>query len=453
MSNYRRIESFRAFKPIFLACLLALLMPLGCSSDSNESRSDSGIQPQQDAAEDARDAQPDREQAQDGHSDADSSEEPSDADSSNHDASNSDTVDVLSPPLDCPSDTPGFAITRVDGDLEDGAPLVVCGAGFGAQGPEAVFFENFESGTVGEDVTESSPVRGKWLSPSGRYIDDAARSGNLSLLVADAQETGGNGVGAVMGFPDESGDFGLMHFDQFFVSWAERDLGDFPGHDSSPTEFSSDSSAKDVWVMYGSRGDNYDYSCSQGECNGNDIVLATHTGGGAFKMDGNTTRSNWWMGNFWAFQQWNMMSVYLAVNSQAPYGDIDAGVFEHFSADKPMHREEYGGPIMRQELDQIPPVWDRIKFGAWYRQAGDVRRIMDDLYVSVGDGAPARVEIANAQNIEDATRIAISVVDQWSDTRLDVTLNLGGFDPAQQDLYLFVVDANNQRSGGYALGE
>lgn len=476
MSISSRIDLFRASKTIFCACLLALVVPLGCSDDSDESESDSGIQQQQDAEhsgdvadadeedidEEDADSRPDVEQDQDGDGESDTLSDPdaADSDAADPDAADPDAADpdaadpdTASPPEGCPSDATGFSITQVNGDLEDGAELVVCGAGFGAQGPEAVFFENFESGTAGEDVTESSPVRGSWLSPSGHYVDDGSRSGGLSLLVADADETGGGGVGAVMGFPDEQGDFGLMHFDQFFVSWAERDLGDYPGNDSGPTTFSSDSSAKDIWVMYGDRGDNYDYSCSQGECNGNDIVLATHTGGGNFKTDGNTTGSDWWMQDFWAFQQWNMMSVFLSIDSQAPYGPVDAGVFEHFSADAPMHREEYDGAIMREELDEIPPVWDRIKFGAWYRKAGDVRRIMDDLYVAVGDGAPARVEIANAENIENATRIAISPVDGWSDGRIDATVNLGGFDPAQEDLFLFVVDANNQRSGGFALGQ
>jgi hypothetical protein len=99
----------------------------------------------------------------------------------------------------------------------------------------------------------------------------------------------------------------------------------------------------------------------------------------------------------------------------------------------------------------IPARWDRLKFGAWYRAAGDVRRVMDDLYVAIGPGAAARIEIANAPAIENATEIAISTVTSWSDGEIAATLRLGPLDPSADALYLFVVDAANQRSAGYPL--
>ena len=349
---------------------------------------------------------------------------------------------------ECPvTETDG--ISALLGVAEEGHPLVICGRGFGDLGPTTYFLDDFESGQVGAPLGADA-TRGAWLDPRGTYVDDAALSGTNALLVADSVETEGRGVGAVLGFPDEQGDFGLTHFDEFFVHWSMRDLGDFPGNDSSPTAFSSDSSAKDVWVMYGSRGDNYDYSCSQGSCNGNDIVLATHTGRGSFKIDGNTTNTSWWLGDYWAFQQWNTLSTYLKINADDPYGAV-TGVFEHLTQGQGVYRDTYNEGVLREDLTEIPPLWDRLKFGAWYRGAGDVRRVMDDIYVAIGPGAAARVEVANAANFDEATRVVISPVASWSDGRIEVDLRLADLSSSDSDLYLFVVDAEHRRSAGVLL--
>jgi hypothetical protein len=376
---------------------------------------------------------------------------PGDARSSADDGATDDLRDAAdaTEPGACPPGTGEFAIQRVDGTVTDGAKLVVCGDAFGELGPTIVLFDDMEGGQAGTPVPETAPVIGEWLGGSAVYAGDAARSGSLSMVVADTDINEGHGLSMAFGVPDAAGRFGLQHFDELFVSWAIRDLGDFPGHDSSPTTFSSDSSAKDIWVMFGRRGDNYSYSCSQGECNGNDLVLCTHTGSGSFKTDGNNTASDWWLPDFWQFQTWNVLMKYVRIDPTDPYG-TSTGVLEHVSAPSGYLRDAYNDQILKQ-LAELPPVWDRLKFGAWYRQAGDVRRVMDDLYVAVGPGAAARVEIANAPQVESATKLAISTAHAWSNGRIELTARLGDLDPAADSLHLFVVNADNERSPGFAL--
>lgn len=364
------------------------------------------------------------------------------------DAADAATPDVDVAPSDCPSPS-AEGISALLGDIAPGEPIIICGSGFGETGPTTVFFEDFEYGQPGQEL-ETTATLGQWLNPAGTYVDDSSLSGSNALLVADHIETEGRGVSAVLGFPDDEGDFGLKHFDEFFVHWSMRDLGDFPGNNSSPTSFSSDSSAKDIWVMYGDRGDNYDYSCRQGTCNGNDIVLATHTGSGSFKVDGNNSNTSWWIGNYWAFERWNTLSTYLKIDAADPYGPA-TGVFEHTAPEQGVYRNEYQGTVLREEHTEVPPVWDRLKFGAWYRTAGDVRRIFDDIYVAVGPGAAARVEIANAPEFDDASRIVISPITSWSDKRIDLSLRLADLADSPDDLYLFVVDAQHRRSAGVLL--
>lgn len=348
---------------------------------------------------------------------------------------------------DCPSGDGAFAVTEVRGSIEDGAEIVVCGDLFGALGPEILLFDDMEGRAAGGEVGATDPVIGAWTDPGGLYAGDASRSGAGAMVVNDTEATGGRGVSAVVGLPDDAGRFGLREFDEMFVHVSIRDLGDFPGNGSSPTMFSSDSSAKDVWVMFGPRGDNYEYSCRT-ECNGHDIVLATHTGRGSFKTDGNETRTGWWLPEFWAFGAWNTMSTYLRVDADRPY-EASRGIFEHVAAERGYTRSDYDGQIYR-ELAGLTPAWDRVKVGAWYRGAGDVRRVIDDLYIAIGPGAAARVEIADAPRIEDATRVAVSTVTDWSPSRIEATVRLGDLDP-ERPLYLFVVTADAERSPGLPL--
>ena len=348
----------------------------------------------------------------------------------------------------CETGAGSFAVSAVSGPIADGAEVTICGDRFGDLGPTILLFDDMEGGRAGDPIAADGPAVGTWTHPSGRYVDDGSRSGTKAMLLADSEVTEGGGVSATVGLADEAGRFGLRHFDEMFIHLSIRDLGDFPGNDSSPTQFSSVSSAKDVWLMFGDRGDNYEYSCRT-ECNGHDLVIATHTSSGSFKTDGNSTRSSWWLPGFCQFQAWNTMSTYLRIDLEEPYA-ASTGVFEHVSGEGGYVRSDYEGQIL-QELDGLPPEWDRFKLGAWYRRAGDVRRILDDLYIAIGPGAAARIEIANAEAIEDATRLAVSTVSDWSATEIAATLRLGDLEPAAEPLYLFVVTATGERSPGYRL--
>lgn len=375
---------------------------------------------------------------------------PDDTAASN-DATSADATGVsdTSAPTGCPAGDGTFAVSDVQGSVQDGLSITVCGDGFGALGPTILFFDDMESGQADAPIGSAPPAIGEWLMPGSRYVGDAARSGSLAMLLTDTELTGGGGVSSVVGLPDRRGPLGLRLFDEVFMSISIRDLGDFPGNDSGPMQFSSDSSAKDVWMMFGDRGDNHEYSCSQGECNGNDFVFATHTGGGSFKHDGNNTVSSWWLPDFWQFEAWNVMSTHFRVDADDPYGDTH-GVFEHVSQAGGYLRDEYTGPLLA-DLEGIPPAWDRVKIGGWYRQAGDVRRVADDLYIAIGPGAAARVEIADAALIEDATKIAISTAHDWSPSTIEATVRLGDLDAQAEDLWLFVVTADGERSPGYPL--
>jgi hypothetical protein len=62
----------------------------------------------------------------------------------------------------------------------------------------------------------------------------------------------------------------------------------------------------------------------------------------------------------------------------------------------------------------------------------------------------ARVMVANAPSLNQATHLEIQIPLEWSDRRITVQANTGAF-PNDQPAYLFVVDSLNNASPGYPL--
>jgi len=75
----------------------------------------------------------------------------------------------------------------------------------------------------------------------------------------------------------------------------------------------------------------------------------------------------------------------------------------------------------------------------------------DDIYVAAGPNAAARVEIGDAPTYKASRTLAISTPQTWSDDKIVFTLRAGPFTDFSH-AYLYVVDANNNVSKGYALG-
>lgn len=71
----------------------------------------------------------------------------------------------------------------------------------------------------------------------------------------------------------------------------------------------------------------------------------------------------------------------------------------------------------------------------------------DDLYVAT---TQARVEIGNAADWNACTQREIQIPQRWTDGQIDITLNRGAFKDTAT-VYLFVVDANGNVSGGKSI--
>jgi hypothetical protein len=85
-----------------------------------------------------------------------------------------------------------------------------------------------------------------------------------------------------------------------------------------------------------------------------------------------------------------------------------------------------------------------IAIGGYTRDSGNVNnwRYFADVYL---DYTPARVVLANNANLNQATIIEPQIPSRWTDTSIDVSVNLGKF-TADQTAWLFVVDGSGVRS-------
>lgn len=327
---------------------------------------------------------------------------------------------------------------------EEGFSLTIEGANFGA-GPHIVVFDDFDNRLPGSTLTDGPPTIGHWYTGSTPITNSGGVDGNQSALVLDSDNTGRTPM--VAGIADPSQPRGLKLFQEVFFQVDIKDLGYFPGRDGTADTFSTESSAKDVWMMLGPRGDNTSYS----KTDGHDLIIPTWTGGG-FSVGGNETRmspSYWQKGlnGDWAFQDWNQITFHARLDPANPYGDVIAGIFGYTNNSGTVFNPRAGNFMSDQTADGIQEAaWDRLKIGGWYRAGGDNRkRIMDNVYVAVGDNAAARVEIANSKDYFAATRRYILPHQVWSSGRIVTrAIALKGVD--LPGFYVFVTDGEGRRT-------
>jgi hypothetical protein len=112
-------------------------------------------------------------------------------------------------------------------------------------------------------------------------------------------------------------------------------------------------------------------------------------------------------------------------------------------------RKSYSDP---NDLDcrNKKPDTRSFSLGGWYctntnmdddlkRGGKDNFRYFDDVYV---DNTFSRVVLANAQNYSDATIVEPQIPNEWSQSSIRVTINVGKL-PTSQEHYLFVFDSEN----------
>lgn len=357
--------------------------------------------------------------------------------------------------------------------------ITLNGSNFGT-GPNVILYDSFELGTNNAvfDKDTAQALKGSWYQQTSNrpmYTNEAARSGYNSLVVLDSSaddkprtlviaKTGGSP--SHPSSPHDAAD-DLAGFQEFYLSFSMKDLGNFPGNTAdAPADapFSSSSSAKDFWLMLGNRGDGNPATYPQ---MGHDIAIPTWTGG-TFAISGNHTsgyaqdingddvldafgeriRMGTYpsgLDNDWSFGGWNDIKLHVELNSADPYGNINAGFSEYSSAHGRTRNEITGAMMKDQSADGVTHAfWDRIKLAGWFRTGNPgVKRVYDDVYFAIGENANARVELADHETYAQATQLTPIAATSWSDSSINIDLshfNLGQV----HGKYLFVTNKDEQ---------
>jgi len=329
------------------------------------------------------------------------------------------------------------SVRVVTGEFSPNTLVRVVGSNFGPHGPEIILFEDFEDVEVGKRIPLSSPVIGAWSSYNQSSPDpiahDLGRSGNRSFL----------------SWNDELQTMRQLRFTtpekhrEVFVSYWMRLAPDtyFPGfrwpNGREYRTWSDDSSFKMVWLLddNGFRDDNL-----------YDVIFPSHAGRGSWLVAGNSmTLERRWIGSsWWDWDGWMRFSF--MVRDPSVWGREKN--FETQAISEGRGHFNWTHDTVFNRVPESGHQFDGVYFPGWIRtnSGKDVAPLYDDIYVSVGPGAGARVELTDSDVYERARRIEILLAESWQDAlitaRVPRAVDLSG----RSTWYLFVTDADGRRN-------
>lgn len=346
-----------------------------------------------------------------------------------------------------------FAVPDVSSiNISDDGTIIIKGAGFGP-GPNVVLYDDFSNTKIGSTDIRLHPQKGSWYEtrhsgdPSKALRQGLEGSQGSSLAVRSADGTSYHKL--TFGVEDASGVHGLKHFQEVYFSYSIKDEGEFPGPNGGYENFSDVSSTKDAWMMFGNRGDNTKYAVDGlGIPSGHDLYIPAWTGSG-FTIAGNNTHmspsySQSKLKSEWSFGSWVTMMFHAKLDPTDPYGMADG--FFAFLNQNTFHIDHREGNFMDDQTDDgVPyPYWDRIRFFAWLRTGdAEVTRLLDNIYVAIGDNANARVLLSDSKSLQTSRKVKHLLPDEWADN--EITLKTNSSDSNNLG-YLHVINSKNEVS-------
>ncbi|HQI75020.1 MAG TPA: hypothetical protein PK384_00770 [Candidatus Latescibacteria bacterium] len=332
-------------------------------------------------------------------------------------------------------------VSSVQGNVSNGASIVVTGSGFGSTGPNIVVFDDFEKGTNGgaTAIGNGSAQVGTWDAigelPT-RYSNTYAHSGSLSNMSNWADNgawEGSRWIGKSL-----SGGATNVYFSWWLYLPVNRDT---PGTNSGagpnwkifwlytepwPTDdFVSVFLTNSFPVTNGSSG--YFLTGFADDWRDGRIDINSNSG---------STVTAFTKG------QWHRYEYYFVASSTA-------GSLTLWELNASQARRQLGS--RSGKTVDTGGKWTTLHFPGYGRGDRNSQTYYDDIYVATGPGAMARVEIGNSSTYGTSTNLAVSTATSWSDTQVVATVRLGSF-KSGQTAYLYIVDSNgNVNSSGYPV--
>ena len=336
-------------------------------------------------------------------------------------------------------------VTGFSGSLINGSSITITGSSFGANGPNIVVFDDFESGTNGSNIKigASSATIGEWTSVTyltntpPKYSNAHSLSGSLAFRGdATVSEDGSGSVHTAykMGFTTSD----------IFVSYWYY----FPTTSDWPCSSGGICNNKLVWVTGSGTTDD-------------DRVIPANSGGSK------TTTPNLYMFCNDCIGGESPLSPALYMSKGKWYR---FWAYLHGAGNTTDHEELWvASPSSEANLaaatriNRTTQIWNtdfngfnRVMingFNRWCNDCAESAPTFDDVYVAIGTGARARVEIGDAATYATSKNLTIATVTSWSDTSITTTIRQGSFSNLN-NAYLYVIDADgNVNTNGYLLSD
>jgi len=314
------------------------------------------------------------------------------------------------------------SISDAGGNFSNAGTIIISGSGFGNNGPNVVFFDDFEKGTNGDEILTGigSAQVGKIRNVNGiskpYYANSASVSGSLAF---QADMSSSWYEYAQIDLPDDCRDI--------FISWWLY----LPLSDNAPGEGNpAGRNWKQMWIQGESTSDD-------------DLVIPTlHT---SWQINGNEPDPGYSKYVAIDFQkgEWKRLSAWLKGGSQ------NDGACHFWELD------DLNGMVQRVNDNSVNTLknggaWEKVRINGYGRQTLNSHPTFDDVYLASGPSARARIEIGNNAVFEDCTKLTIATPTSWNDTQITATLWQGQFEFGD-NAHLFVVDEIGEVSSGHPI--
>lgn len=312
-------------------------------------------------------------------------------------------------------------VTDVSGSFIDGNTVVISGENFGASGPTVVLFDDFEGGTLGENIetgTGSAKV-GDWNARSGSsYYGGASLSGDKSFSSTYANGYA-NYIEALL----------LANTRNVYLSWWLF----LPAGNNYPGEGSVDGiNWKQMWIQGSSTTDD-------------DMVVPSRIS--SWYINGNESDPGYKNYTTVDFNkgEWKRLSVWLKGSTSSSSNDGEVKFWELTDTGTVTRESDVGVNTLK-----ATGTWDRVRPNGYGRQTDTCIVSFDDIYIASGANAQARVEIGNASTYLGSTELTILTPTDWDDTEISATVNAGTFEQYDNG-YLYITDADGNTSDGFPV--
>ncbi len=327
------------------------------------------------------------------------------------------------------------SITGVNGVISDGNQIEISGDEFGTTGPSILLFDNFERG-----INEIPIAIGENSATIGQWSESAISTVNGYPVYSNANKVSGNlafranaisGTQSVVTYLPENGQ------QKLFISWwmLLPEGNNIPGEQiEEPTDLPIN--WKTIWV-------------TGEDTNHDDQVIPTILPGStppygiSSFIVGNNSLYHKWITLDFLKGRWMRLWCYIDGGT----GNND-GTMQHYELTSSGVQERAND--VNVNVLNAGGIYERIILNGYNRATENCYPTFDDVYISYGDHARARIEIGNEPSYNNCTNLTIITPTAWSDSSVTATVRQGSFGSGEQ-AYLFVVDENGDASEGYPI--